>query len=137
MQVDENPFPQPADVNMVIPNMDKFSLLRFKLVVDNGEDEPRPNAFERLERKFGTMPPIVANNYLLANEFKNKEHDKEITEENEEAAYTLECGEYTSAGNQFTHGNDKEDDGMADIEEDIDLEAERRIREISYNILLK
>ncbi|KAL2480068.1 putative retroelement [Abeliophyllum distichum] len=51
MAVDENSFPQPIDVYMVIPNLDKFGLPRFKLVVDNGEDEPRPSTFERLKEK--------------------------------------------------------------------------------------
>ncbi|KAL2491203.1 Uncharacterized protein Adt_26831 [Abeliophyllum distichum] len=87
--------------------------------------------------QFGTMPPVMANNYLLTNKFKNKEHDEEITEENEEAACTLECGEGASTENQFTHGNDREeDDEMTCIEEEIDLEAERRIRRVSYNNLL-
>ncbi|KAL2497797.1 Uncharacterized protein Adt_23347 [Abeliophyllum distichum] len=80
----------------------------------------------------------MASNYLLANKFKNKEHDEEITKENQEEAYTLECGEGTSTGNQFTHGNDEEeDDWMTDTDEDIDLEAERMVRIISYNNLLK
>ncbi|KAL2504005.1 hypothetical protein Adt_19626 [Abeliophyllum distichum] len=41
-------------------------------------------------------------------------------------------------GNQFIHGNDEEeDDQMTDIEEEIDLEAEQRIRRVSYNNLLR
>ncbi|KAL2465940.1 hypothetical protein Adt_41791 [Abeliophyllum distichum] len=197
MVVDEDPFPQPVDVNMVIPNFEKLDFPKFKLVVDGREDELCPSAFECLKGKavvkeegklcvrcqkevgknptkrfpkklwtddetttghgafenhneskavnqnvledeevedtkvlkeeplkgecvgklkfehrkndededdagqliaiqYGTMSPVMANNYLLANEFKNKEHDDEITEENEEVACTLECGEDTS-----------------------------------------
>ncbi|KAL2497337.1 putative retroelement [Abeliophyllum distichum] len=51
MAVDENPFSYPVDVNMVVLNLDKFSLPRFKLVVNNGEDEPRRRAFETIEKK--------------------------------------------------------------------------------------
>ncbi|KAL2471301.1 hypothetical protein Adt_39437 [Abeliophyllum distichum] len=51
MAVDENPFLQPIDINMVTPNLDKLGLPRFKLVIDNREDETRPNAFERLKGK--------------------------------------------------------------------------------------
>ncbi|KAL2486101.1 putative retroelement [Abeliophyllum distichum] len=51
MAVDENPFPQPINFNLLIPNLDKFGLLGFKLVVDNGEDEPLPSAFKHLKRK--------------------------------------------------------------------------------------
>ncbi|KAL2497515.1 Uncharacterized protein Adt_23065 [Abeliophyllum distichum] len=58
--------------------------------------------------------------------------------EDEETICTLECGESIPAGNQFTHSNDgQEDDGMTDIEEKMDLEAEQRISEILYNNLLK
>ncbi|KAL2490816.1 Uncharacterized protein Adt_26444 [Abeliophyllum distichum] len=84
------------------------------------------------------MPPVMVSNYLLANKFKNNEHDEEMMEEDEEAVCTLECEEGTSIRNPHTHRNDEEDDdGMTDIEEEIDLEAERRIRRISYNNLLK
>ncbi|KAL2466170.1 Uncharacterized protein Adt_42021 [Abeliophyllum distichum] len=80
----------------------------------------------------------MASNYLLANEFKNDEHNEEMMEEDEEVVCTLECGEGTFVGNRYTHSNDEEDDDvMTDIEEEIDLEAERRIRRISYNNLLK
>ncbi|KAL2532168.1 putative retroelement [Abeliophyllum distichum] len=51
MAVNKNPFPQPIDINMVIPNLDKLGLPRFKLVIDNGEDEPRLSAFEHLKGK--------------------------------------------------------------------------------------
>ncbi|KAL2531758.1 putative retroelement [Abeliophyllum distichum] len=51
MVVDNDPFPQLIDINMVIPNLDKFGFLRFKLVVDNGEDELHPNIFENLKGK--------------------------------------------------------------------------------------
>ncbi|KAL2532097.1 putative retroelement [Abeliophyllum distichum] len=50
MAMDKNPFPQPIDVNMVIPNLDKFGFPIFKLVVDNGKDERHASAFERLKR---------------------------------------------------------------------------------------
>ncbi|KAL2486670.1 hypothetical protein Adt_31426 [Abeliophyllum distichum] len=203
MAVDENPFPQPIDVNMVIPNLDKFVFPIFKLVVNRGDDEPCLSTFEHLKRnavgtersraiieskvarlnaledgeeediealkehplkgecvekskfehrkddeddddverlitiQFGTMSPVMPNNYLLANKFKNKEHDEEITKENKEAACLLECGECTSPGNQLIHSNDgEEDDEVIDIQDEIDLEAESRIRRVSYNNLL-
>ncbi|KAL2527591.1 hypothetical protein Adt_12645 [Abeliophyllum distichum] len=98
------------------------------------KDEDEDDARQLITIQFGTMPPVMANNYLLANEFKNKEHDEEIMEENE-AVCKLQCEERTSTGNQFTHSDD-EDDGMTDIEEEIDLEVGRRIRGISYNNLL-
>ncbi|KAL2486850.1 Uncharacterized protein Adt_31606 [Abeliophyllum distichum] len=80
----------------------------------------------------------MASNYLLANEFKNKESDEEIIEETAEVACVLECREGTSNGGQVTHENsEEEDDGMTDIEEEIDLEAVRRIRRVSYNNLLE
>ncbi|KAL2491759.1 putative retroelement [Abeliophyllum distichum] len=134
MAVDQNPYLQSIDVNMVILNLDKFGLPRFKLAVDNGEDEARPSAFEYLKEK----AKLWANNYLLANEFENNEHDEEMMEENEEATCTLECREGKSTADQVIHSNDEaEDDGMTDIEEEIDLEAERRIRGVSYKNLLK
>ncbi|KAL2472329.1 hypothetical protein Adt_40465 [Abeliophyllum distichum] len=75
--------------------------------------------------QFGTLPPVMASNYLLAKEFKNNESDEVITEEIEEVACVLECGEVTSNEGQVTHGNsEEEDDGMTDIEEEIDLEVE-------------
>ncbi|KAL2531903.1 hypothetical protein Adt_05254 [Abeliophyllum distichum] len=73
------------------------------------------------------MPRVMVNNYLLANEFENNEHKEEMMEENKEVACTLECGEGTSAADQVIHSNDEEeDDGMTDIEEEIDLEAEQQ-----------
>ncbi|KAL2461796.1 putative retroelement [Abeliophyllum distichum] len=51
MAVDEDPFLQPISVNMVILNLDKLGLRRFKLVVYDDEDEPRPNVFEHLKGK--------------------------------------------------------------------------------------
>ncbi|KAL2498205.1 hypothetical protein Adt_23755 [Abeliophyllum distichum] len=84
------------------------------------------------------MPPVMASNYILANKFKNDEHDEEMIEEDEEVVCTLECEEGTSVGNQLAQNNDEEDnDGMTDIEEEIDMEIERRIRRVSYNNLLK
>ncbi|KAL2466302.1 hypothetical protein Adt_42153 [Abeliophyllum distichum] len=105
---------------------------------DEDEDEDDDDARQFITTQFGTMPPVMANNYLLANEFKNKEHDEEMMEENEETVCTLECGEGTSARYQFSHNNEEEeDDGMRDIEEEFDLEAEQRIRRLLYNNLLK
>ncbi|KAL2541792.1 hypothetical protein Adt_02770 [Abeliophyllum distichum] len=70
------------------------------------------------------MPPIVASNYILANKFKNDEHDEETMEEDEEVVCTLESKEGMSVGNQLTQNKDEEDgDGMIDIEEEIDLEG--------------
>ncbi|KAL2461762.1 putative retroelement [Abeliophyllum distichum] len=51
MAVDKDPFLQPISVNMVILNLDKLGLRRFKLVVYDDEDEPRPNVFEHLKGK--------------------------------------------------------------------------------------
>ncbi|KAL2480620.1 hypothetical protein Adt_33586 [Abeliophyllum distichum] len=100
-------------------------------------DEDNDDAGRLITIQFGSMPSVMANKYLLANEFKNKEHDEEITEENKEAACTLECGEGMSAKIQFTHDNDREeDDEMTDIEEEIDLEVGRRVRRVLYNNLL-
>ncbi|KAL2525688.1 hypothetical protein Adt_10742 [Abeliophyllum distichum] len=88
--------------------------------------------------QFGTLLPVMGSNYLLANEFKNKESGEVIMEETAEVAYMLECGEGTSHRGQFAHKNsEEEDDGMTDIDEEIDLEVERRIRRVSYNNLLK
>ncbi|KAL2527800.1 hypothetical protein Adt_12854 [Abeliophyllum distichum] len=55
--------------------------------------------------------------------------------EENEAVCKLQCEERTSAGNQFTHSDD-EDDGMTDIEKEIDLEVGRRIKGILYNNIL-
>ncbi|KAL2491925.1 hypothetical protein Adt_27553 [Abeliophyllum distichum] len=55
----------------------------------NDEDEDDDNAGRLVTIQFGTMLPVIGNNYLLANEFKNKEHDDEIMEENEDSAYML------------------------------------------------
>lgn len=76
----------------------------------------------------------MANNYLLANEFKNKEKEEEEREDNEGEACVLECEEGQTSREAY---NDEEDDGMTDIEEEIDLEAERRRRGVSHNTLLK
>ncbi|KAL2480328.1 Uncharacterized protein Adt_33294 [Abeliophyllum distichum] len=86
---------------------------------DENEDDPG----QSITIQFGTLPPILANNYLLANEFKSKE-DEEIKENDEEEACTLEYEEEV-------------DDGMTDIEEEIDMETEGRKRGVSYNNLLK
>ncbi|KAL2526601.1 putative retroelement [Abeliophyllum distichum] len=49
MAVDKNPFSQPIDINIVTLNLEKLGIPRFKLVIDNGEDESRPSAFEHLK----------------------------------------------------------------------------------------
>ncbi|XP_022850730.1 uncharacterized protein LOC111372592, partial [Olea europaea var. sylvestris] len=52
MAVDENPFPQPLGVNMVMSGFkDKFP--KFKLVIDDREEEagPHPSIFERIKGK--------------------------------------------------------------------------------------
>ncbi|KAL2518328.1 hypothetical protein Adt_14575 [Abeliophyllum distichum] len=78
------------------------------------------------------MPPIVASNYILANKFKNDEHDEETMEEDEEVVCTLESKEGMSVGNQLTQNKDEEDgDGMIDIEEEIDLEPRTGITDRS------
>ncbi|CAA2968873.1 Hypothetical predicted protein [Olea europaea subsp. europaea] len=84
--------------------------------------------------QFGTLPSVTANNYLLANEFKNKEKEEEEREDNEEEACVLECEEGQTSRGPY---NGEENDGMTDIEEEIDLEAERRKRGVSHNTLLK
>ncbi|KAL2532667.1 hypothetical protein Adt_06018 [Abeliophyllum distichum] len=77
----------------------------------NNEDDD--DAGQLLTIQFGTMFLVMTKNYLLANEFKNKEHDEEIMEENKKAICTLKCREGIYARNQFTHNNDEdEDDGM-------------------------
>ncbi|KAL2532877.1 hypothetical protein Adt_06228 [Abeliophyllum distichum] len=55
-----------------------------------------------------------------------------------EVACVLECGEGTSNGGQNAHDNsDEKDDGMTNIDEEIDLEVERRIKRVLYINLLK
>ncbi|KAL2532812.1 hypothetical protein Adt_06163 [Abeliophyllum distichum] len=54
-----------------------------------------------------------------------------------EIACILEYEEGTSNRGQVTQDNSgEEDDGMIGIEDEIDLEAERRVRRVSYNNLL-
>lgn len=51
MAVDENPFPQPFEVNMVTTSLKK-KLPRFKLVIDDEEDpETHISVFERIKGK--------------------------------------------------------------------------------------
>ncbi|KAL2466467.1 putative retroelement [Abeliophyllum distichum] len=54
MAVDENPFPWPLGINMITTGF-KSGLPKFKLVVDNGEEdpEPHPSIFECLKGKEG------------------------------------------------------------------------------------
>ncbi|KAL2491133.1 putative retroelement [Abeliophyllum distichum] len=57
---------------------------------DENEDDPG----QSITIQFGTLPPILANNYLPANEFKSKEdeeiEDEEIKENDEEEACVRE-----------------------------------------------
>ncbi|KAL2518097.1 hypothetical protein Adt_14344 [Abeliophyllum distichum] len=69
------------------------------------KDKDEDDSGQLITIQYGTLPPIMAK-----------------------------CGEGTSNGGQVAHGNsEEEDDGMTYIEEDIDLEVERRI----YSNLLK
>ncbi|KAL2543307.1 hypothetical protein Adt_04285 [Abeliophyllum distichum] len=118
--VDENPFPQPIDVDMnVLENGEEVDTKASKeeqLIEEcvekskfesRKEDEDNDDAGQLITIQFGTMPPVMANNYLLANEFENNKHDEEMMEENEEVACTLECGEGTSATDQVIDSNDR------------------------------
>ncbi|KAL2527088.1 putative retroelement [Abeliophyllum distichum] len=52
MAVDENPFPRPLGINMITTGF-KSGLPKFKLVVDDGDEdpEPHPSVLERLKGK--------------------------------------------------------------------------------------
>ncbi|XP_022895259.1 uncharacterized protein LOC111409441 [Olea europaea var. sylvestris] len=52
MAMNENPFPQPLGINMVTSGF-KNKLPKFKLVIDEGEEDPRPHpsVFERIKGK--------------------------------------------------------------------------------------
>ncbi|KAL2519254.1 putative retroelement [Abeliophyllum distichum] len=54
MAVDDNPFPRPLRINMITTGF-KSGLPKFKLVVDNGKEDPElhPSVFERLKGKEG------------------------------------------------------------------------------------
>ncbi|KAL2526602.1 Retrotrans gag domain-containing protein [Abeliophyllum distichum] len=113
--------------------IEKSKFERRKKDEDNDDDTGR-----LITIQFCTILPVVASNYILANEFKNDEHDEEMLDKDEEAVCTLEGEGDTSIVNQLAHSNDEEDDdGITNIEEEIDLETERRIRRVSYNNLLK
>ncbi|KAL2474281.1 hypothetical protein Adt_35017 [Abeliophyllum distichum] len=99
---------------------------------DENEDDPG----QSITIQFGTLPPFLANNYLLANEFKSKENEEAEKEDDEEEACMLECGERIGQTSRNICA-EEEDDGMTDIEEEIDMETERRRRTVSYNNLLK
>ncbi|KAL2505043.1 hypothetical protein Adt_20664 [Abeliophyllum distichum] len=87
--------------------------------------------------QFGTLPPVLANNYLLANEFKSKENEEVERENDEEEACMLECGEGIGQTSRDVYEKE-DDDGMTDIKEEIDLEIEKRRRSgVSHNNLLK
>ncbi|KAL2512208.1 hypothetical protein Adt_17808 [Abeliophyllum distichum] len=99
-------------------------MLKNKKFEHRKKDEDDDDAGRLITIQFGTISPVMANNYLLANEFENNEYDEEMMEENEEVACTLKCGKGTFATDQVIHSNDEEeDDGMIDIEEKIDLEV--------------
>ncbi|KAL2485255.1 hypothetical protein Adt_30011 [Abeliophyllum distichum] len=88
------------------------------------KDEDEDDSGQMITIEFGTLPPIMANNYLLANEFKNKERDEVMIEETAEITCVLECKEGISNRGQVIHDNsEEEEDGMIDIEDKIDLEA--------------
>ncbi|CAA3031992.1 uncharacterized protein LOC111401971 isoform X1, partial [Olea europaea subsp. europaea] len=78
--------------------------------------------------------PRIGDWICTANEFKNKEKEEEEMEDNEEEACVLECEEGQTSKGAY---DDEGDDGMTDIEEEIDLKAERRKRGVSHNTLLK
>ncbi|KAL2526340.1 hypothetical protein Adt_11394 [Abeliophyllum distichum] len=89
------------------------------------KDEDKDDYGQMITIQFGTLPPVMANNYLLANEFKNKKSDEVMMEETAEVACVLECEEDIFNRVQVTHDNsEKEDDGMTYIEDEIDLEAD-------------
>ncbi|KAL2532124.1 hypothetical protein Adt_05475 [Abeliophyllum distichum] len=93
---------------------------------DDDDDDDDDDTGQLITIQFGTMPLVVENNYLLANEFKSKSHDEETMEESKEVC-TLELGEGTSIENQMISvNNEEEDNGITDVEEEINLEADRR-----------
>ncbi|XP_022883205.1 uncharacterized protein LOC111399958, partial [Olea europaea var. sylvestris] len=114
MAVDENPFPQPLGVNMVTTGF-KNKLPKFKLVIDDGEEDPRPplSIFERIKGK----EPKMDEDILCAR------CKGEVSENTEKPG----IWDY----------NDEEDDRMTNIVEEINLEAERRKRGVSRNTLSK
>ncbi|KAL2542560.1 hypothetical protein Adt_03538 [Abeliophyllum distichum] len=61
------------------------------------------------------------------NKFKSKENEEVKKENDEEEACMLECGEGIGQISREVY-EEEEDDGMTDIEEEIDLETERRRR---------
>lgn len=54
------------------------------------------------------LPHVIANNYLLANEFKNKDNEDEEREDNEKEVYMLECEEGQTSRAAYDR---EEDDG--------------------------
>ncbi|KAL2466795.1 hypothetical protein Adt_42646 [Abeliophyllum distichum] len=89
------------------------------------KDEDEDDYGQLITIHFDTMSPVLASNYLLANEFKNKESDKAMIEETAEIACILEWEESTSNRGQVIYDNSEKDgDRMTDIEEEIDLEVE-------------
>ncbi|KAL2526955.1 hypothetical protein Adt_12009 [Abeliophyllum distichum] len=65
---------------------------------------------------------------------KDKKEDEVEIENDEEEACMLECREGIGQTSRDVY-EEEEDDGMTDIEEEIDLETERRIRGVSHNLL--
>ncbi|KAL2532539.1 putative retroelement [Abeliophyllum distichum] len=129
MAVDEYPFPQPVDVNMVILNLDKFGLLRFKLVVDDGEDKPRPSAFERLKGKavWSVLKPTGKNKVVNQNVLEDKE--EENIEELAKESIEKEC----IGKSRFEHRRKDEDEH--DSEQLITIQFGTLLRVMASNYL--
>ncbi|KAL2542553.1 hypothetical protein Adt_03531 [Abeliophyllum distichum] len=88
------------------------------------------DSMEELPKSFSgrsKFERILTNNYLLANKFKSKKNEEVKKENDEEEACMLECGEGIGQISREVY-EEEEDDGMTDIEEEIDLETERRRR---------
>ncbi|KAL2531787.1 hypothetical protein Adt_05138 [Abeliophyllum distichum] len=97
---------------------------------DENDDDPG----QSITIQFCTLPPVLANNYLPANEFKSKENEHVEKEDDEEEACMLEYGEGIGQTSRDIYEKE-EDDSITDIEEEIDPETERR--KISHSTLLK
>ncbi|KAL2470851.1 hypothetical protein Adt_38987 [Abeliophyllum distichum] len=52
------------------------------------KDEDDDDAGRLITIQFGTIPPVVASNNILANEFKNNEHDEKMMEEDRDGKRT-------------------------------------------------
>ncbi|KAL2531385.1 Uncharacterized protein Adt_04736 [Abeliophyllum distichum] len=89
------------------------------------ENEDHP--WQSITMQFGTLPPVLANNYLLANEFKSKENEEAEKEEDEEEACMLECRE----------GIDQTSRNVCEGEEHGDLLDESSGRSFDYYVLYR